>query len=219
MQAHTKSFIFAMMLNKILWLVPASLTRNYGTSILPSQLNAWLGTTSELLTLTGCLAGCWFAYQPMLCGPSVSIQQPPATFQVTDCLSIWPECAATSAPPKLASPQTSISQLSTAEVAGGRAGRGAREEQITTYHTRRMPGLCAKRPYCAALGRCATCEDFERAAGVGREAEPEQGYRSKTKLFILHQGTNFELVGVGWIRETSRLEFLLHKKVNHVIQA
>jgi hypothetical protein len=45
---------------------------------------------------------------------SVSIQQQPATFHVADCFSIQVglECAATSAPPRLDSPQTSASQRS-----------------------------------------------------------------------------------------------------------
>jgi hypothetical protein len=49
---------------------PTSLTRNYGTSILPSQLDAWLWPTSELLAPAGGQAGCWPAYQPILCRPS-----------------------------------------------------------------------------------------------------------------------------------------------------
>ncbi len=62
---------------------PASLTRNYGTRVLPSQLDAWLGPTSESLAPTGGLAGCWPAYPPILCGPSktrsvcVNSNQPP----------------------------------------------------------------------------------------------------------------------------------------------
>jgi hypothetical protein len=49
---------------------PASLTRNYGTRILPSQLDAWLWPTSESLALTGGLVGCWPSYPPILCDPS-----------------------------------------------------------------------------------------------------------------------------------------------------
>ncbi len=72
-QAHTNSFIFAMVSNQILWLVHArarQLTRNYGTRVLPSQLDAWLRPTSESLAPTGGLAGCCPAYPPILCGPS-----------------------------------------------------------------------------------------------------------------------------------------------------
>jgi hypothetical protein len=37
----------------------------YGTRVLPSQLDAWLGLTSESLAPTGGLAGCWPAYPPI----------------------------------------------------------------------------------------------------------------------------------------------------------
>jgi hypothetical protein len=60
MPAHTNSFMFANGVESDFMALcvheSASLTRNYGTCILPSQLDAWLGPTSELLTPTGLLA-------------------------------------------------------------------------------------------------------------------------------------------------------------------
>ncbi len=96
---------------------PASLTRNYGTRILPSQLVAWLGPTSESLTPTGLLGRTGQPISLSCADPArrsktVSVQQQPATFQGADWFSIGPECTATSAPPRLASLQTSASQSS-----------------------------------------------------------------------------------------------------------
>ncbi len=47
---------------------------------------------------------------PARCAMSVSIQLQPATFLAADCSSIGPECASTSALPRLASQKTSASQ-------------------------------------------------------------------------------------------------------------
>ena len=72
MPAHTNSFIFVMALRRQIGFYdePTSLTRNYGTRVLPSQLDASLGPTPESLAPTGGLAGSWLAYPPILCGPS-----------------------------------------------------------------------------------------------------------------------------------------------------
>ncbi len=147
---------------------PASLTRNYGTRVLPSQLDAWLGPTSESLAPSRVRQAGWRAAGPpiRLCcaGParhakSVSIQQQPATFQVAGCFSIsgLQECAATSAPPspRPASQRASASQrsmlmlgLATSDVmagAGGTAGPApdVRHQPAGDVH----PQFCIQHPY------------------------------------------------------------------------
>ncbi len=80
----------------------------YRTSILPSQLDAWLKVVSSQHPSCWLRQAGWRAAGPPISlscasparrAKSVSIQQQPATFQVAGCFSIGPECATTSAPP------------------------------------------------------------------------------------------------------------------------
>jgi hypothetical protein len=127
MPAHTNSFIFAM-----------ALLRQIGFYGLCSGQHP-----SRWLRQAG-----WRAAGPRIrlscAGParrakSVSIQQQPATraFQVAGCFSIWQECAATFAPPRLASQRTSVSQRSMLMhgPATSWRGRGGRLVQRRTYVT------------------------------------------------------------------------------------
>jgi hypothetical protein len=89
---------------------PTSLTRNYRTSILPSQLDAWLWPLAQANIqvagsgrLAGRLLASLSAYPVLVQQDKLSHVNSTATFQVAQgCFLIGLECAAKSAPPRLA---------------------------------------------------------------------------------------------------------------------